>query len=84
MLQSDFQDILITFVYSNLPALMNPASAVVVTDVPVAGTPDTVVITPEVLSALRPYVLNNFSDLGLPPDIQEIVRQFFALNDSIA
>ena len=85
MLKPDFQDILVTFIYTNLPALMNPESTVVIVDVPTATAPstDTIEFTPEVLAALKTYVLNNFDALRLPSDIQEITRQFFAINNSI-
>lgn len=87
VLQSDLQDVLLTFVYTNLAAMMNPASSVVVTTTNITNITSsngTIVITPEVLMALKPYVLNNFSDLGLPQDIQDIVRQFFAINTSVS
>lgn len=87
MIKSDFQDVLVTFIYDNLPALLNPTSTViVVTTTPVTTTPavSNIVITPEVLLALKTYVFNNFSDLNLPPDLEAIVRQFFALNPSIS
>lgn len=85
MIRPDFQDILETFIFSNLPALMNPATTVIVTNTPSITTADTdsIVISPELLTALRTYVFNNFSEFNLAPDIQDIVRQFFALNSSI-
>ncbi|WP_373325550.1 hypothetical protein [Sporomusa paucivorans] len=86
MLQTDFQDVLETFVFTNLPALMNPAATVVVTTTPETTAPSTdiIVISPELLTALRTYVFNNFSEFNLAPDIQDIVRQFFTLNNSIS
>lgn len=85
MLKPDFQDVLVTFVYTNLPALMNPTSTVVIVEQPTVTAPstDTIQFTPEVLAALKTYVLNNFDALALPADIQEIVRQFFAVNNEI-
>lgn len=86
MLKSDFQDILRTFIYTNLPALMNPTSSVVVvTNTPTSVTPDadTIVVTPEVFSVLQTYVLNNFPNLNLPSDIQAVAKQFFALNTTV-
>jgi hypothetical protein len=64
---------------------MNPASTVSVTASATATAPttDTIVVTPETLQALKVYVVNNFSNLNLPADIQEIVRQFFAVNPSV-
>ncbi|WP_371374752.1 hypothetical protein [Sporomusa aerivorans] len=86
MLKPDFQDLLVNFIYINLPALMNPESTVVIVDVPTETAPSTTTIefTPEVLAALKTYVFNNFDALGLPPDIQTIVSQFFAINNSIS
>ncbi|CVK19251.1 hypothetical protein [Sporomusa sphaeroides] len=86
MLQPDFQDVLETFVFTNLPALMNPAATVVVTTTPETTAPSTdiIVISPELLTTLRTYVFNNFSEFNLAPDIQDIVRQFFTLNNSIS
>ncbi|SMC86757.1 hypothetical protein [Sporomusa malonica] len=87
MLKSDFQDILRTFIYTNLPALMNPMSSVVIVTnaPPTSATPDTdtIVVTPEVLSVLQTYVLNNFPNLNLPSDIQAVAKQFFALNTTV-
>jgi hypothetical protein len=48
-------------------------------NVPVTTTAPTIVIAPELITALQAGVINNFTDLGLPPDIQEITQQFFAL-----
>ena len=112
-LKLDFQQALETFIYQNLPILMNPMNAmniVVSTTITpinptspmtpttptspispvVSATPllamnptldsisaSSIVITPEVLRALRAYVVNNFPDLGLPKDIQEVTKNFF-------
>ncbi|HWR08380.1 hypothetical protein [Sporomusa sp.] len=83
MIQSDWQDILVNFVYTNLPALMNPASNITIvstTSLPILPDANTIVITPEILLGLQAYVLNNFDDLRLPSDIQDIVREFFSVN----
>ena len=83
-LKPDFQNSLQSFVYSNLPMLMNPTNArnVVVTNViistPATNTPPVLFISPEVLQALQSYTLNNFPDIGLPNDIQEVAKNFFA------
>ena len=85
MIESDFQDILVTFIYTNLPALMNPTNTVVVVSTSsdtITASESTIVITPEILLALKTYVFNNFPDLNLAPDLQEIVKQFFAVNQS--
>ncbi|WP_425059147.1 hypothetical protein SCACP_38130 [Sporomusa carbonis] len=82
MLYSDWQDILITFIYTNLPVLMNPANAanVVITSTPEPTTSEsnTLFISPGVLPALQTYVFNNFPELGLPSDIEEVAKDFFA------
>ncbi|MDF2568397.1 MAG: hypothetical protein K0R55_1 [Sporomusa sp.] len=86
MLKSDFQDILITFIYTNLPAIMNPTSnVIIVTNAPITATPpsDTIVVTPAVLTALQTYVVNNFQGLNLPTDIQDVAKQFFAFNTAL-
>ena len=104
-LKADFQDALQTFIYSNLPILMNPANArnVVVSNriiptTPSTSTPGTTItvstpsisaaqainagpvlnIPPEIAEAIQYYVLNNFPNIGLPQDIQQIVKNFFA------
>ncbi|WP_176772670.1 hypothetical protein [Sporomusa acidovorans] len=75
---------LVTFIYNNLPALMDPTSTVVIVDNGTAiPTTNTIVVSPGDLQALKTAVLNNFNQLGLPADIQEIVQQFFALNPSV-
>jgi len=85
VLQADFQNILQYFVYSNLPILMNPSNAnhLIVTNtiIPTSPTADTtpvIVVTPDVLEAIKSYTINNFPDIGLPKDIQEIANNFFA------
>lgn len=86
MIQTDWQDILTNFVYTNLPALMNPASRVTIvssTSLPAVPDTGTIVITPEILAGLQAYVLNNFDNLQLPSDIQDIVRNFFSVNTSL-
>ncbi|AIF53430.1 hypothetical protein [Pelosinus sp. UFO1] len=97
-LKVDFQNTLETFVFSNLPVLMNITNAmhVVVSDTITPTTPTnptipvstpidttitpipTIVITPDVLKAIQAYTLNNFPDIGLPQDIQEIAKEFLA------
>lgn len=97
-LKVDFQNTLETFVFSNLPVLMNITNAmhVVVSDTITPTTPTnptipvctpinttitpipTLVITPDVLKAIQAYTLNNFPDIGLPQDIQEIAKEFLA------
>lgn len=42
------------------------------------STAPVLTITPEVLQALQSYTLNNFPDIGLPTDIQEITKIFLA------
>ena len=74
MLKTDFQDILVAFIYANLPALTNPVDP---------GALDTLVIPPEVQIALQVYVFNNFPNLGLPSDIQQIAKDFFAFNELV-
>ncbi|QDR82889.1 hypothetical protein [Sporomusa termitida] len=86
MIQSDWQDILTNFVYTNLPALMNPASRITIvssTSSPTIPDTSTIVVTPEVLAGLQAYVLNNFDNLQLPSDIQDIVRNFFSVETSL-
>lgn len=86
MLAPDLQDILKDFVYTNLPALMNPMSSIViVTNAPVTVKPstDVIVVTPEILSLLQTCVLDNFQNVNLPADIQDIARQFFAFNAAV-
>ncbi|MCE5284954.1 MAG: hypothetical protein LLG02_03765 [Pelosinus sp.] len=84
-LRPDFQSILAVFVYNNLPVLMNPANAahVVITNnvIPTTATATGVPvlsIDPSLLQALQAASLNNFANLGLPPDIAQIAQQFFA------
>jgi hypothetical protein len=84
-LRPDFQSILAIFVYNNLPVLMNPENAfqVVITNnvTPITSTKSGVPILsidPSLLQALQAASLDNFMSLGLPPDIAEIARQFFA------
>lgn len=119
-LKPDFQNALRTFIFLNLPVLMNPANAMnlvvsttinpTVPTVPITPitpinptvpigavaltepdvsitpttdtdtadvTPPTIFITPELLNALQSYVVNNFPDLGLPQDIQQVAKEFF-------
>ncbi|WP_378955968.1 hypothetical protein [Pelosinus sp. sgz500959] len=91
-LKPDFQDALQLFIFSNFPILMNPLNAmnVVVSNdilptptvsVSATSTIDTtsvIVITPEIVKAIQSYVLNNFPNIGLPQDIQEVAKAFFA------
>ncbi|MBC8015334.1 MAG: hypothetical protein H7X79_06265 [Sporomusaceae bacterium] len=124
-LKPDFQNALQTFIFLNLPVLMNPANAMnlvvsttiiptlptipitpitpinptvpigtAVPTAPVLSTDQTldtdadteivtvtaqpIFITPEALQALQAYVVNNFPDLGLPQDIQQVAKEFFA------
>lgn len=92
-LKPDLQDALQTFIYSNLPVFMNPGNAVniVVSNVvnPIVATPNAsvattistapvLVISPELLEALQSYVINNFPDIGIPQDIQQIAKNFLA------
>jgi hypothetical protein len=35
-------------------------------------------ITPTVLQAIQSYVINNFPDIGLPQDIQQIAKNFLS------
>ncbi len=92
----DFHDILVVFVYNNLPILMNPANAtnVVVSNSIVPTTPTTpttqtptttlasttpvITIDPSLLQSLQAAALNNFTNLGLPLDIQQIAQNFFS------
>ncbi|BBB92110.1 MAG TPA: hypothetical protein PKA28_05445 [Methylomusa anaerophila] len=87
-LKPDFENVLTVFVYLNLPVLMNPGNAIniVVSAVPIptppttaTGTIQTLVISPDLLLALQTASLNSFTDLGLPKDIEEIAKNFFAL-----
>lgn len=85
MIQSDWQDILTNFIYTNLPALMNPDSRIIVSSTSLPNVPNTntIVVTPEILAGLQAYVLNNFDNLRLPSDIQDVVRNFFSVNTSL-
>ncbi len=85
MIQSDWQDILTNFIYTNLPALMNPDSRIVVSSTSLPNVPNTntIVVTPEILIGLQAYVLNNFDNLRLPSDIQDVVKNFFSVNTSL-
>ena len=85
MIQSDWQDILTNFIYTNLPALMNPDSRIIVSSTSLPNVPNTntIVVTPEILIGLQAYVLNNFDNLRLPSDIQDVVRNFFSVNTSL-
>ncbi len=85
MIQSDWQDILTNFIYTNLPALMNPDSRIIVSSTSLPNVPNTntIVVTPEILTGLQAYVLNNFDNLRLPSDIQDVVRNFFSVNTSL-
>lgn len=82
VLRRDFQDILSVFIYTNLPVLMNPGNAlrVVVSSSALPSTePNPVlIIPPNVLEALQAASLDNFTSLGLPPDIGQIAKNFFA------
>lgn len=42
------------------------------------STTPTIVISPEIIQALQAAVVNNFTDLRLPADIEEIAQEFFA------
>lgn len=90
-LKSDFQDTLEFFIFTNLPTLMNPTNAmniVIAPEIfptlpttPTSATPTTatapvIVIAPDILKALQAYILNNFPDIGLPKDIQQVAKQF--------
>ncbi len=92
-LRSDFQVILQSFIYTNLPVLMNPSNAInVVIANQVITTNPTVAISvattinaapviifpPQIVDALQTYVLDNFPDIGLPQDIQQVAKNFFA------
>ncbi|GMB01228.1 hypothetical protein [Pelosinus sp. IPA-1] len=97
-LKVDFRNTLETFIFSNLPVLMNITNAmhVVVSNTVTPTTPTTptipvstpidttvtpiptIVITPDVLKAIQAYTLNNFPNIGLPQDIQEIAKEFLA------
>jgi hypothetical protein len=35
-------------------------------------------ITPSVLQAIQSYVVNNFPDIGLPQDIQQVAKNFLS------
>jgi hypothetical protein len=35
-------------------------------------------ITPTVLQAIQSYVVNNFPDIGMPQDIQQIAKNFLS------
>ena len=85
MIQSDWQDILTNFIYTNLPALMNPDSRIIVSSTSLPNVPNTntIVVTPEILIGLQAYVLNNFDNLRLPSDIQDVVKNFFSVNTSL-
>lgn len=51
------------------------------TPIPAAPTIDTapvIIISPEILKALQSYVVNNFPDIGLSQDIQQVAKEFFA------
>jgi len=92
-LKSDFQDTMQSFIYSNLPILMNPSNAMnvivsndIIPTTPISPTSTTstidtnpvIIISPEIVKALQSYTLNNFPDIGLPQDIQQIATDFFA------
>ena len=42
------------------------------------NTTPVLMITPTILQAIQSYVLNNFPDIGLPQDIQQIAKNFLA------
>ena len=42
------------------------------------NTSPVIVITPTVLQAIQSYVINNFPDIGLPQDIQQIAKNFLS------
>ena len=90
-LSPDFHDILEIFVYTNLPILINPLTAVatftttvgapaVATRAITTSTPTipAKIFTPDVLVALQTSALDNFTALGLQPDLDEIAKVFFA------
>jgi len=86
VLKADFQTTLQVFIFSNLPMLMNSANAtnvVVTTDIvpttPIStDTTPVIIIPPDVLQALQSYTLNNFPNIGLPQDIQQLAQQFIS------
>jgi len=45
---------------------------------PTIDTASLIIISPDILKALQSYVLNNFPDIGLPQDIQQIAKSFLA------
>lgn len=61
---------LLTSISPTVPT--TPLSAITPTTVPLIG------ISPELLPSLQAAVLDNFTDLNLPADIQQLVQQFFA------
>ena len=42
------------------------------------STAPVIVIPPEFVEALQSYILNNFPNIGLPQDIQQVAKNFFA------
>ena len=64
---------------------MNPDSRIVVSSTSLPNVPNTntIVVTPEILIGLQAYVLNNFDNLRLPSDIQDVVKIFFSVNTSL-
>jgi len=92
-LKPDIQNALQSFIFANLPILMNPSNAlnVVISNdifpttptVPISPTPTiatapVILLSPEIVKALQSYVVNNFPDIGLPQDIQQVAKEFFA------
>jgi hypothetical protein len=82
-LPNDFQDVLEVFVYTNLTLIMNPLNATALASTTTTtGTTTTITLppgfTPELLTALQTAVLNHFTNLGLPADIEVLTREFFA------
>ena len=92
-LRSDFQVTLQSFIYTNLPVLMNPSNAinVVIANQVITTTPTVaisvaptinaipvIIFPPQIVDALQTYVLDNFPDIGLPQDIQQVAKNFFA------
>ena len=45
---------------------------------PTIGIAPVLFFPPEIVEALQSYVLNNFPDIGLPQDIQQVTKNFFA------
>ena len=71
----------ITPTIANTPTAITPTTAIATAPIstnPAIGTAPILTISPQLLSALQSYAINNFPDIGIPRDIQQVAKNFIA------